>query len=104
MAQLVKENEALRIAIEQARSYQRELPERARATCTTERDLRLGKPAEASTPPLNASSPPAGADELAAVLLAVHQRPVEFRATDGGSPRLSPGGEASCPKVTTMCA
>lgn len=101
MAQLVKENESLRMAIEQARSYQRKLPQVARAT--TERDLRLGKPAEVSTPPLNASSPPACADELAAVLLTVHHRPVEFRAPDGTSPRFSLGGEASWPEVTTMC-
>eukprot|EP01043_Picozoa_sp_COSAG02_P085240 COSAG02_NODE_22922_length_735_cov_3.515723_2_plen_84_part_01 len=83
MAQLVKENESLRSAIEQARSYQRARPRVG------------GKSVEVSTPPLNPSSPPACADELAAVLLAVHHRPVEFRAPKvaSSSPPLPLGAE-----------
>lgn len=92
MAQLVKENESLRSAIELARSYQKAW-------------LRLGgKPVEVSTPPMNASSPPACADELAAVLLAVHHRPVEFRAQKvaSSSPLLPVAGDSSRPRFT-MC-
>lgn len=89
MAHLAKENESLRLAIQQVRSYQR-----ARQ--------RLGKPTEASTPPMNPSSSAAvQADELAAVLLAVHHRPVEFRAPHKSSPaRIR---EEAARPVSTMC-